>query len=102
MQEVFICYLVNITKVEINKTLKKLEELSHDSFYNMQNYSQITIDFIQELEETLSVNYLWKQELENDLKALSYKMSTVLDVLNPELKTDKEALLNLVEIIENV
>lgn len=31
--------------------MKTLEELSHDSFYNMQNYSQITIDFIQELEE---------------------------------------------------
>jgi hypothetical protein len=33
--------------------MKTLKELSHDSFYNMQNYSQITIDYIQELEMIL-------------------------------------------------
>lgn len=82
--------------------MKTLEELSHDSFYNMQNYSQITIDFIQELEDTLSAEYYGEREKEDVLGALSYTISTVLDVINPELKTDKEALLNLIEIIENV
>ena len=31
--------------------MKTLEQLSQDSFYNMQNYSQLTIDLIQEAEE---------------------------------------------------
>lgn len=75
--------------------MKTLEELSHDSFYNMQNYSQITIDFIEETEDTISSN-------RDMLGGLSYKISTVLDIVNPALKTDKEALLNLIEIIENV
>lgn len=74
--------------------MKTLEELSHDSFYNMDKYSQITIDFIQDLEDIL------QEDNKEELGALSYTISTVLDVLNPELKTDKEALLNLIEIIE--
>jgi len=36
----------------------------------------------------------------DNLVALSYKISTVLDIINPALKTDKEALLKLIEIIE--
>lgn len=84
--------------------MKTLEELSHDSFYNMQNYSQITIDFIQELEDLVNPDNYGKDNKvrTSRLESISYKISTVLDVLNPELKTDKEALLNLIEIIENV
>lgn len=83
--------------------MKTLEELSHDSFYNMQNYSQITIDFIDELEDLMS-NELYTDSFvfETELGALSYRISTVLDVINPEFKTDKETLLNLIDIIENV
>lgn len=83
--------------------MKTLEELSHDSFYNMQDYSQITIDFIDELEVLMSNEiYTDSFDFETGLGSLSYRISTVLDVINPEFKTDKEALLNLIEIIENV
>lgn len=84
--------------------MKTLEELSHDSFYNMDKYSQITIDFIQEVEDLLNPDNYGKDNKvrTSKLESISYKISTVLDVLNPELKTDKEALLNLIEIIENV
>lgn len=82
--------------------MKTLEELSHDSFYNMQNYSQITIDFIQELEDVLSGYWVIEQDKVDELGGLAYTISTVLDVLHPELKTDKEALLNLIEIIDNI
>lgn len=75
--------------------MTELEQLSHDSFYNMQDYSQITIDLIDELEDVLQ-----EQDISLSLGALSYKIATVLDVLNPVLKTDKEALLKLIEIIE--
>lgn len=36
--------------------MTELQELSHDSFYNMQNYSQITIDYIEETEDLLNEN----------------------------------------------
>ena len=72
--------------------MRTLEELSHDSFYNMQNYSQITIDFIEELEDLISIG-------DSEFSGLAYTISTVLDIINPELKTDKEALLNLIEIM---
>ena len=77
-----------------------LGQLSYDSFYNMNEYSQITIDFIQELEDILSGEYFGEREKEYVLLALSYTISTVLDIINPALKTDKEGLLKLIEIIE--
>lgn len=80
--------------------MTKLEQLSHDSFYNMQDYSQFTIDCIQELEDISTELWDSEQEKLDDLGALSYTISTVLDIINPALKTDKEALLKLIEIIE--
>lgn len=80
--------------------MTKLEQLSHDSFYNMQDYNQITIDLIDEIEDILSEQEAG-QNVKEDLGALSYRISTVLDVVNPALKTDKEALLKLIEIIED-
>lgn len=81
--------------------MTKLEQLSHDSFYNMQNYSQITIDFIQEAEDIIEIEWDNEEDKGRELGGLSYKISTVFEVLNPALKTDKEALLKLIEIIED-
>ena len=81
--------------------MTELQQLSHDSFYNMQNYSQITIDFIQEAEDIIEIEWDNEEDKGGELGALSYKISTVLEVLNPALKTDKEALLKLIEIIED-
>ncbi len=81
--------------------MKTLEELSHDSFYNMQNYSQITIDFIQELEDVLSVEYFGDREKEDVLGAMAYSIFNVLEIINPSLEVDKATLLNLIEIINN-
>ena len=81
--------------------MTQLEQLSRDSFYNMQDYSQITIDFIQEAEDIIEIEWDNEEDKGRELGGLSYKISTVLDVVNPALKTDKEALLKLIEIIEN-
>ena len=81
--------------------MKTLKELSHDSFYNMQNYSQITIDFIEDLEDLLNVNGEQREGLETELGSLSYRISTVLDVINPELETDVDALYSLSKIINS-
>lgn len=76
--------------------MKALEELSHDSFYNMQNYSQITIDYIQKAEDILE-NERDKKELE----ALNYRISTIIDVLDPLMIDDCQAFFSLYEIIDN-
>lgn len=81
--------------------MTQLQQLSHDSFYNMQDYSQITIDYIEETEDLLQMEFDTERERLDNLGALSYRISTVLDVINPALETDKKALLKLIEIIEN-
>jgi len=72
--------------------MTELQQLSHDSFYNMQNYSQITIDYIEETEDTIENN-------RDILEALSYRISTIIDVLSPALETDVNAFLKLDKII---
>jgi hypothetical protein len=76
-----------------------LEELSHDSFYNMQKYSQITIDYIQELEDALSEEHLGGREKEDVLEAMAYNIFNVLEVINPSLEADVNALFSLSKII---
>lgn len=78
--------------------MTELQQLSHDSFYNMDKYSQITIDYIEEVEDILG-EQLSGQEVEDLLGVLSYKISTVLDIINPALETDKEAFTKLLNII---
>ena len=80
--------------------MTKLEQLSHDSFYNMENYSQITIDFIQEAEDIIEIEWDNEEDKERELGSLSYRISTVLEVIDLELGTDIEALSKLIEIIE--
>ena len=72
--------------------MKTLEELSHNSFYDMRNHSQITIDLIEEAEDLGEDREEWG--------ALCYRISILLEVINPELKTDIEALSNLLKIAQ--
>lgn len=81
--------------------MTKLEQLSHDSFYNMQDYSQITIDFIQEAEDIIEIEWDNEEDKGRELGALSYTISTVLEVIDLKLVTDVDTLLKLIEIIEN-
>lgn len=69
--------------------MTKIEKLSHDTFYKMHHYSQITIDYVDELEDLLE---------EDNLEGFEYKLSTVLEVMNPELKYDIEAFNKMIEI----
>lgn len=82
--------------------MTELEQLSHDSFYNMQDYNQVTIDYIDDLEVLLNNCEDNTENIKDSLGALSYRISTILDVINPALKTDKEALLKVIEIIEEL
>ena len=78
--------------------MKTLEQLSQDSFYNMQNYSQLTIDLIQEAEDL----YLYEYEVESvEFGALAYKIDTILEVIDKSLEHDVKALETLYSILSN-
>ena len=78
--------------------MKTLEQLSHDAFYDMHNYSQLTIDLIQEAEDL----YLYEYEVESvEFGALAYKIDTILEVIDKSLEHDVRALETLYFILSN-
>ena len=78
--------------------MKTIEQLSHDAFYDMHNYSQLTIDLIQEAEDL----YLYEYEVESvEFGALAYKIDTVLEVIDKSLEHDVKALETLYFILSN-
>lgn len=62
---------------------KSIEELSKDSFYNMQNYSQLIIDFIQDFEDI---------DTKEELGSISYRMDCVLEIIDKSRENDVNAL----------
>ncbi len=71
--------------------METLKELSHDSFYNMENYSQIVIDLIQEveqafIEENRRKEYLWE---------VLYDIDNLLEVIDKKRTHDYNALVLL-------
>ena len=75
--------------------IKTLEELSHDTFYKMENYSQLVIDFVDEVEE------LFEDEVDpTSFGAMRYKVENVLDVIDKSRTHDIEALKSLSVILK--
>jgi len=71
--------------------METLKELSHDSFYNMENYSQIVIDLIQEVEQAFREEdrreeYLWE---------VLYDIDNLLEVIDKKRTHDYNALVLL-------
>ena len=64
-------------------------------YYKMEDYSQIIIDLVEEADEVLMDKYYTEK-----LGALSYKVSLVLDIINPELKEDINILEELNKELE--
>jgi hypothetical protein len=74
--------------------MKTLEELSHDTFYKMQNYSQLVIDLVQETED------LYTYESDDDsFGALHYEVDSILEIIDKSRVYDVEALLSLSKIL---
>ena len=78
--------------------MKTLEQLSHDSFYKMQNYSQLTIDLVEKAEELYSSEYEVRPE---EFGALAYEIDTILEVIDKSLEHDVKALETLYFILSN-
>ena len=85
--------------------MKTLEQISNDSYYKMEDYHQISIDLIQDVEdlfnnqdqEILSEVYI----LIELLGAKSYDIGVVLDVFNPEFQHEISDLVDLRNHIDN-
>ena len=76
--------------------MKTIEQLSHDSFYNMHEYSQLAIDLIEKAED------LYEDDYENSaLGALAYEISTILEVIDKNRVSDIKALETLYFILSN-
>lgn len=66
--------------------MKKIEELSHDTFYSMEKYSQIVIDFVQDFEDI---------QTKEELCSFSYQLDLVLEIIDASRTDDVEVLKNL-------
>jgi hypothetical protein len=76
--------------------MKTLKELSHDSFYNMENYSQIVIDLIQEVEQAFREE---EERREQYLWEVLYDVDNLLEVINKKRTHDYNALVLLSSLI---
>jgi len=76
--------------------MKTLKELSHDSFYNMENYSQILIDLIQEVEQAFREE---EERREQYLWEVLYDVDNLLEVINKKRTHDYNALVLLSSLI---
>ena len=78
--------------------MKTLEELSHDTFYKMQNYNQVTIDLVEKAEELYSSEF---EVIPEEFGALAYEIDTILEVIDKSLEHDVKALETLNFILSN-
>jgi hypothetical protein len=83
--------------------MEKLEELSHKTYYQMEKYSQLTIDMVEDVQTLLSdaEDGMSAQMFNEYNGAKQYEINNILEIINPELKDDIEALKKLIDILEN-
>ncbi len=73
-----------------------LEELSYSTFYEMENYSQLLIDLVEEVEDLVSFN--------SDLAffgAKKYDIQNILEIIDKTRTADIEALKSLIKILDD-
>lgn len=96
--DLYIINIKNYSKIKMKKAsnlfeFKSIEELSKDSFYNMQNYSQLIIDFIQDFEDI---------DTKEELSSISYRMDCVLEIIDKSRENDVNALKFLLKASKEV
>ena len=73
-----------------------LEELSYSTFYEMENYSQLVIDLVQETEDL----FTYKEDL-SFFGAKKYEIENILEIIDKTRTTDIEALKSLIKILDD-
>lgn len=74
----------------------KLSEISNKVFHGMKNYSQLTIDFVQEVEQL----YTTYEVSSEKFGAKNYDIHLILEIIDPLRTHDIEVLNELSEILE--
>jgi len=83
--------------------MKTLKEISHDCYYKMERYHQVSIDFIEDAEDffdTKPTDLEGQLELITNLNVLSYNIGICLEVFNPEFEIEISDLIDLTSLIE--
>ena len=78
-------------------SMSKIQELADTVYYEMENYNQITIDLISEAESLIQSEYTSEQ-----IDALYYDISILLEVINPIFKNDIYILTGIQEILYKI
>lgn len=78
-----------------------LEKIVDKTFYEMEKYHQITIDYVEKVEILFSEIDESDDEksMEENLLALSYQISCILEIFNPQHIMDIEVFNNLLVLI---
>jgi len=76
--------------------MTKLEQLSHDTYYNMEKYSQLTLDLVSDAEDLYTY-----QKGKDDFGALAYTVDNVLEVIARDRYDDIEALETLSGVLKS-
>jgi len=85
--------------------MKTLKQISNDCYYKMENYHQITIDFIDDADDIFN-NYTppegknEKNEILCKLGNLYYEIDVTLEIFNPILIIEIEDLETIKKIIQ--
>ena len=66
--------------------MRTIEQLSHDVYYDMEKYSQIVIDLVENFEDA---------QTQVEYGALAYQVDILLEVIDKSRTDDVEALSDL-------
>ncbi len=81
--------------------MKDFKQITHDSYYKMENYHQISIDLIEEAENLFNSLDEEDRYVIEQLRALSYDIGIVLEVFNPIFEIEISDLKDLDVHIDN-
>ena len=69
-----------------------IEEITHETFYNMEKYSQIVLDLVSKVEDA---------DDNTNFGALSYDISNILEIIDKSRKEDIKILKHLKRLVRD-
>lgn len=75
--------------------LDNIREISTETFYHMEKYSQLIIDLVEEVEDLLNEETFTR----DDIGSLQYRIENVNQIINPNLEDDIEIIQGLLVVL---
>lgn len=69
-----------------------IEEITHETFYNMEKYSQIVLDLVSEVEDA---------DNSTNFGALAYDISNILEIIDKSREEDIKILKHLKRLVND-